>query len=193
MANVPFERALTTDDPDDPHCQSEWSAGALQNRPLLDVNLEEALRQRPARDEGGTADAAALLVPEDDDCPLAYAFDGLDRSDDTERTVELPSEGNRVEVRAGPDTRLRRPADEISGPVHVDLEPGLTHPTGGQLVGAILPLAAADTVGADTAVDGVKLVEPLVDAHGAIIPRGRDATGHVPVPGTGTTLCQLRV
>jgi hypothetical protein len=60
-------------------------------------------------------------------------------------------------------------------------------------VRAILPLDAAYTVGADATADGVKLVEPLVDAHGAIIPLGRDATGHVPVPGTGTILCQLRV
>jgi hypothetical protein len=55
-------------------------------------------------------------------------------------------------------------------------------------VGAILPLGAGDAVGADPAADGVQLVEPLVNAHASIIPRGRDAIGHVPVPGTGTTL-----
>jgi hypothetical protein len=41
---------------------------------------------------------------------------------------------------------------------------------------------------ADPAADGVKLVEPLVNAHVAIIPPGRDAVGRVPVPGTGTNL-----
>ncbi len=91
-------------------------------------------------------------------------------------------------MRARPDARLRGAADEIPGLVGLDLEPGLPHPSGRELVGAILPLGAGNAVGADPAADGVQLVKPLVNAHVAIIPRGRDASGRVPVPGTGTTL-----
>jgi hypothetical protein len=87
-----------------------------------------------------------------------------------------------------PDAWLRGAADEIPGLVDLDLEPGLPHPPGRQLVGAILTCGAGNPVGADPAADGVQLVEPFVDAHAAIIPRGRDAIGRVPVPGTRTTL-----
>ena len=95
-------------------------------------------------------------------------------------------------MRAGPDSRFLSATDEIPRLVDLDVEPCLAHPCGRQLVGAILPLAAGNAIGADPAADGVELVEALVYAHAAIIPLGRDAVGHVPVPGTGTTLCQLR-
>ena len=192
VADVPVEGALAADDADDPHREPQWRARALQHGPLLDVHLEEALRQRAARDEGGAADAAALLVAKDDHCSLADTLDRLDRRDDAERTVELPSERHGVEMRAGPDSRFPSATDEIPRLVDLDLEPCLTHPCGRQLVGAILTLAAGNAIGADPAADGVELVEALVHAHAAIIPLGRDAVGHVPVPGTGTTLCQLR-
>ncbi len=146
------------------------------------------MRQYAALDEGGAPDATALFVPENSHRSFPYAFDRLDRRDDAERAVELSSVGDRVEVRACPDARLRGPADEVPGLVHLDLEPGLTHPPGRQLVSRVLAAAAANAVGTDPAADGVELVKPLVDPHAAIIPLGRDSTGHVPVPGTGTTL-----
>ena len=114
--------------------------------------------QRPALDEGRAADAAALLVPEDHNGSLVHALDRLDRGDDPERTVELASVRHRVEVRAGPDARLPGAADQVPGFVHLDLEPGVSHPARGQLVRAILPFGAGDTVRADAAADGVELV-----------------------------------
>src|SRR5439155_5715758 len=106
MPDVPFEGALSADDADDPHRESQRSARPLQHRPLLDVHLEEALRQRAARDEGGAPDTAALLVSKNGHGSLPDALDRLDRRDDPERTVELPSEGHRIQMRAGPDARL---------------------------------------------------------------------------------------
>ena len=93
VAGLPFEGALPPDDADDPHRQSQWNTRPLQDRPLFDVHLEEALGKRPALDEGRAADAAAFLVPEDCDGSLTDALDRLDRRDDSQRTVELAAEG----------------------------------------------------------------------------------------------------
>ena len=101
--------------------------------------------------------------------PLPDALDRLDRRDDSQRTVELAAEGHGVEVRAGPDARLGRSADQVSGSVHLDLEPGLPHPACGQLVRAILACGAGDAVGADAAADGIELVQALVHTHGGVI------------------------
>ena len=72
-------------------------------------------------------------------------------------------------MRAGPDARLGRSTDQVSGSVDLDLEPGLPHPTCGQLVRAILACGAGDAVGTDTAADGIELVQALVHAHGGVI------------------------
>jgi hypothetical protein len=188
VPDVPLEGALAADDADDPHRKSQRGARPLQHGTLLDVHLEKALRQLAALDAGGAADATALFVAEHDHRARADTLDRLDRGDDPERTVELPSKRHRIQVRAGPDARLRRASDEIPRLVDLDLEPGLPHPSGGQLVRPVFAWGAANTVCADTTADGVELVEPLVNPHVAIIPPGRDAIGRVPVPGTGTTL-----
>ena len=158
VAGLSYEGALAANDADDPHRQAQRDARSLQNRPLLDVHLEEACGQSPALDEGRAADAAALLVPEDHDGTLVHALDRLDRGDHPERTVELAPVRHRVEVRAGPDARLPGATDEVPGFIHLDVEPGVSHPPCGQLVRAILPLGAGDTVRADEAADGVELV-----------------------------------
>src|SRR5439155_713185 len=160
VADVSLEGALAADDADDPHREPQRGTRPFQHGSLLDVHLEEALRQLAALDEGGAADAAALFVAEDDHCARADALDRLDRGDDPERTVELPSERHRVKVRAGPDARLCRAADEIRRLVDLDLEPGLPHPPRGQLVRPVFALGAGHTVGSDATADGVELVEP---------------------------------
>ena len=72
-------------------------------------------------------------------------------------------------MRPGPDARLGRAADQVPGIVDLDLEPGLPHPACGQLVRAIFAFGAGNTVCADTAADGVELVQALVHAHGDVI------------------------
>ena len=103
----------------------------------------------PRCDEGRAPDAAALLVPEDCDGSLPDALDRLDRRDDSERAVELAAERHGVEVRARPDARLGRCGRSGFRRVDLDLEPGLPHPAGGQLVRAILAGGTGDAVGAD--------------------------------------------
>ena len=67
-------------------------------RPLLDVHLEEGVRQLAALDERAAPGAAALLVPEDGDRAAAGPLDRLDRGDDAKRAVEPPTVGNAVQM-----------------------------------------------------------------------------------------------
>ena len=90
--------------------------------------------------------------------PLSDALDRLDRGDDPERTVELAPVRHGVEVRAGPDARLPRRPMRFPASSTSTVEPGVPHPSCGQLVRAILPFGAGDTVRADAAADGVELV-----------------------------------
>src|SRR5204862_6650297 len=117
VARFPGENPFAADDPDDPPGQADRRSCALEHRPLLDVHLEEALRQVAPLDEGAAADTARLLFPEHDDSALADALDRLDRRDHSERAVEPAAVGDGVAVGAGPDTRLLRTADQAAGRV----------------------------------------------------------------------------
>src|SRR5204863_3273370 len=73
---------------DDP----ERRARALEHRALLDVKLEERIRQRvSARRERPASDAADLLSAEGNHGPGTRPLHGLDPGDDAERAVELPA------------------------------------------------------------------------------------------------------
>src|SRR5207247_3382886 len=89
VAGLSGEDTFATDDPDDPPGKAHRSACPLEHWALLDVHLEEALRQLAALDEGGAADAPGLFFPEDDDCTFSDALDRLDRHDDAQGSVEL--------------------------------------------------------------------------------------------------------
>ena len=181
MTGASFERALAAHDPDDAHREPERGACALQDRPLFDVHLQEAFGELLALREGRAPDATTLLVAEDHDDAAARALNRLDRRDDAERTVELASVRDGVEMGAGPDARVGAAPDQVAGAVHFDREACLLQPLRGEFVCAVLPRGTGDAVRADAAADGVELVEPLVDPHRAIIPPGRDARSHGPV------------
>src|SRR2546423_2305263 len=146
VAGSPLEAALAADDPDDPARQPQRRSGALEHGALFHMNFEEALRQRPPFDELRAADAAALLVTEDDGGTAADPLDRFDRGHDAERAVELAAVGHRVEVRTGPDTGIRGPADEVPGRVDLHGEAGLAHPLPGDLLRAVLALTAAAAI-----------------------------------------------
>jgi hypothetical protein len=178
VARLTREDALAADDPDDALREPERSARAFQDGSLFDVHLEEAFGQRSELDERGAADAALLFVPEDDGRTLADALDRLDRRDDTERAVELAAVGHGIEMRARPHVRLLGAADQVAGGVDLDRQAGVAHPPGGDGVGLILVLRAADAVGPGAAADGVELLESLEHAHERIISRRRDSLRH---------------
>src|SRR5207247_2898586 len=138
-----------TDDADDSHREPERGAGALEDRALLDMHLEEAGGQLVPLDEGGAAHAAALLVAEDDDRPVAHPLDRLDAGDDPERSVELAPVRHRVEMRAGPDLAVAEAADQVPDAVGLDAEAGVLQPARGELVRLLLARAPAATVGPD--------------------------------------------
>ena len=103
------------------------------------MHLQEAFGQLLAVGEGCAPDATALLVAEDHDDAAARALHRLDRRDDAERTVELASVRDGVEVRAGPDARVGAAADQVAGAVHLDSETCLLQPLRSQLVCGVLP------------------------------------------------------
>ena len=129
------------------------------------MQLQKAGGKVAALHEGGAAPAARLLVAEGDDRTGACTLDRLDRRDDAERAVELPTCGNGVEVRAGPDGGVRCPADQIPRSIYLHLETRLAHPAGRELVGLVLGDAVPGPVRTDAAADRIELVEPLEDAR----------------------------
>src|SRR5437764_857884 len=116
---------------------AEGLAGALQDGPLLDVQLDEGIRElrQPPR-----AHRPGLLRAEDRDAErrVAQPLRRLDRRDDAEHAVEAPAVRNRVQVRPGPDARVSAPADQVSRAVDRDLEPGLAQPPCGEPVCLVL-------------------------------------------------------
>src|SRR5919197_141500 len=155
VARLSLEDALAADDADDALGQAERRTGALEHRALLDVDLEEALRQRPPFDELAAADAAAFLVTEDDGGTATDAPDRLDRRDDAEGAVELAPVRHRVEVRARPDAGVGGAADQVPRGADLGVEPGLAHPVGPDLVRPVLARAPPDAVRSTPAADGV--------------------------------------
>ena len=109
------ERSAAAHVADDPGDDAERRVRAQERRPLLDVQLDVGVRA--ARRSRAAAGAAALLVAEDDDAEPGEAepLDRLEPGDDAERAVEAAAAGNRVEMRARPDLRARRPGSGRSG------------------------------------------------------------------------------
>src|SRR5207302_7796018 len=128
--------------------QAERRSRPLEDRSLLDVDLEEERRVLVSGGEGRAADAAALLVAEGDDGAPPGTLDRLDACNDAQSTVELAALGHRVEVRADQDGGVARPTEEVPGRVDLDREPSLLHPTRRELVCAVLAGASARPVGA---------------------------------------------
>src|SRR6266542_1576295 len=110
VPGLALEDALAAGQAGDPGDEPERHSGALEHRALLDVQLQKAGGKVAALDEGRAAAAAGLLVAEGDDGTGARALDRLDRRDDAERAVELPTCWDGVEVRSGPDRGVRGPA-----------------------------------------------------------------------------------
>ena len=120
MAGAAFEPELAARVADDARDDAERHARPLERRPLLDVELEERRRHLLVAAERAAADAADLLAAKGHDRAAARLLDGLDRGDDAERAVELPSLRHGVEMGADPDVvaacrsdragcRVRRP------------------------------------------------------------------------------------
>jgi hypothetical protein len=152
---------------DDPRHDSERQSEGGEPRPLLDVQLDERIRQRTAFDEGPAADAAALLLTEDHDRPEAGPLHGLDRGDHAERAVELPTLRNGVQVRSGPDPGGgARPPEHVPRRIDLDLEPGVLHPAPRERVRLVLLGGIAKPVRSGAAPDRIELLEPVEDAHG---------------------------
>ena len=144
---------------------AERLAEAGEHRPLLDMGFDEGIRkllQPPA------AHRSRLLGAEGDHGQrrLAEAVGGLDRRDDSERAVEAPPIGNRVEMRPAPDPSIAPTPEKIASLVLTDLETGLTHPSRRELVCRVL---LGRVPGARAAADRVQLVEPFEDAHSDMI------------------------
>jgi hypothetical protein len=179
VAGFAVEQPLGPRHPCDAGHDSERRACLLEYRPLFDVQLEERRRQLATFDERRTTGAAALLVAESDGCTSPNALDGLDRGDHPERAVEFATRGHGIEMRPGPDIVVPGAPDQIAGWVDLDVEPGLAHPPGRELVGPILLRAAADPVRADAAADRVELVEPFENALRVYRPNGLNGFGDV--------------
>ncbi len=101
-----------------------------QNGSLLDVELEERLRERiAARHERTAPDASHLLTAEHDHGAGVDPLDGIDRGDDPERAVEAAAARHGVEMRAGPDElRPLGMSEEVAVTVDLDSEPRLVEP-----------------------------------------------------------------
>src|SRR5262249_14946703 len=153
---------------DDARHDRERHAGALEHRPLLDVQLEEGARQPAVLDAGGAAGTRPVLVAKGDDAERDVGTrGGLERGDDAERPVEATAVRDRVEVRAKPERRVAAPADRVARAVDLDVEPGLAQPACEELVRGVLLGRVADARRADR----VQLLEPLQrPLHAAILP-----------------------
>src|SRR5919201_863340 len=173
-----LENSLRAGDTDDVGDEPERCTLARQHRPLLDMHLEERTWKRARGGKRPAPHAPALLVAEDHDRAVPRPLDRVDRCDDAERPVELAAVRDGVEMRARPDVRGDAAADQIPRGIDLDLEAGLLHPLGGEIVGALLALGAAHTVRAGPAADRVQLVEALEDPR-AYSPNGLNGLGDV--------------
>jgi hypothetical protein len=174
VVGAPLEDDLSAGLPGYCGDEAQRFAGALEARPLLDVQLDKPWRLLAER---LASQRARLFGAERDDSDLGVGqpLNSLDAGDDTEGAVKPAAVRHRVEVRAGPHPRLAAPADQIAGLVAADLEPSLAQPTGGQLVRSVLFRRVART---RAATDRVQLVEPLQDARG-YSPNGLNGFGLV--------------
>ena len=160
VAGAALEPELAARVADDARDDAERHAGPLERRPLLDVELEERRRHLLVPAEGPAADAADLLAPKGDGRAARGLLDSLDRRDDAERAVELPSLRNGVEMRADPYVvTVARAAEQVAVGIDLHGETRLAEPARGQLVGRVLLGARMRPVRAGPAADRVQLLE----------------------------------
>ena len=99
MPGCSFEEELRTGVPHDRRDDPEGSIPVGEPQALLNVELEERVRQHPARShERAASDAADFLPAEDDDGARADTLDRFDRGNDAQRAVEPTAVRDRVEV-----------------------------------------------------------------------------------------------
>ena len=113
---------------------------APERRPLLDVELEERRRHLLVAAQRAAADTAHLLAAEGDDEAAAALLDRLDRGDDAQRPVELPSLAERCRDASRPAhvVAAAGTAEQVAVSVDVDRQPGLAQPASRQLVRSVL-------------------------------------------------------
>ena len=171
----PTTVGLAADVADDPGRDAERHPAALEDGALLDVRPRRTRRAAGPPRRAPAADAPALLVAEGDDgerpALRSEPLDRLEPGHDPERAVELAALGHGVEVGAGPDlgstARSAQTAHEVPGAVDLDLEAGVPHPAGGEVVRFLLAGGSANPVRASAPADQVDPLEPLQHAlHG---------------------------
>ena len=137
MVGAALEDTLAARLPCDRRHDAERLVEAREHRPLLDVHLEVRVGRRL---DPLASHRPRLLGAERDDGErtVAQPVGRLDRRDDAEHAVEAAGGRNAVEVRAGPHARVAARPEEVPGAVARDLEPGVAHPAGGELVRRIL-------------------------------------------------------
>src|SRR5579864_3250369 len=153
-----FEDDLATRETDDRADDAERRLAAQEHRPLFDVHLDVDLGL--AHEPEAAAEAALLVAERDDSDWHVDPLRGFDAREHTEGAVVAAAVGDRVEVGAGPDTRIAARADEVPGGVGLDGETGLAHPAGGELVRAVFLRRVADAI-----ADRVDLLDPFQQAH----------------------------
>ena len=171
MAGAAVEEELAARVADDARDDAERHARPLECRPLLDVQLQERRRHLLVAAERAAADAADLLAAKGHDRAATRLLDGLDRGDDPERAVELPSLRDAVEVGAHPDVATMAGATEqVAVGVDLDRQAGLAQPTRRELMRGVLLSARMRPVRPHPAADRVQLLQPLEDARHARVP-----------------------
>ena len=171
MSGGAFKDNLTARVADDPGHDAERGAGPLEHRPLLDVHLDEAAGKRPALDEGPTTHAPTLLVPEHDHPECSLAGTRRSRSPRARRRhraspSNFPPAGTlsrcepvQTSGSSGCDPS-RRPTTFPAGS-HSTSRPASSIHAAATSTRLLLRIAAADSIRAAAAAQGVQLVEPL--------------------------------
>ena len=142
---------------------SERLACAFEHRPLLDVQLEEGLRQLG---QGAAAHRPGLFGAEgyDSERRVTQACCRLDPGEDAEHAVVPAAARHRVEVRAGPHTGLASATDQVPGSVDLDLQACFAHPVRGQPMRLVLLCGVAGAV-----ADRRDPLDPLEELHRASV------------------------
>ena len=169
MACTTLEEEFAANVADDPGHDAERRSSVGEDRPLLDVQLEEGRGERlTPRDERAAPDAPDFLAAKHDHRATSDGIDRLYRRDHSESAVEHPSPRHRVEVRSDPHVvTLGRSPTDVSGGVPFDDEPGILHPRPRELVRFVFRWRRMGPVGTRPAADRVQLLESFHDVHEA--------------------------
>ena len=150
---------LTGDRRDDSECLSR----ALEHGPLLDVQLDESVRELRER---LAPHRAGLLGTEGDhsDRRVTQTLRDLDSRQHSQHAVVPAPVRNRVEMRTGPDERVAAAPDQVPGFVDLDVQTGLAHPFRGQAVRFVLLRGVTGAV-----ADRRDPLDPLEELHRASV------------------------